>query len=524
MSANSRVMLIAAAAMAALGLWLLAGCIKNDIPYPRIQPNFTEFEAEGLLSAAEIDSASRVVTLKLAETTDIYAVDVTSYKLSAGASLVAGELDAPLNLTEPYVVTLRMYQDYDWVIVGRQEIERYFTVEGQVGATIIDTTARRVVVTVPANPGAKAVKVLSQKLGPQGCVETPDMTGQTINLVDPVKVTVEAWGRTEEWEIFCRTTQSTVSTTRVDAWTQVAWVYGAAMEGRDNGVEYREVGSEKWTKAPAEWVTHTGATFCARLVHLNPQTEYEARAYSDDEKGEIKTFTTQELFQMPNESFSDWWLDGKVWQPWKEGSEPYWGTGNKGSAFGKESNVTPSDITSSGTGKAARLESLDVFTKLAAGSIFAGSFVKIDGTNGILSFGRPCDLHPTKLRGYLKYSSKPITNLNDAVPFVKAGENDTCIVWCALVDCAEPITIRTKPSERHLFDKNASFVIAYGEVQYGEDVTDYIPFEINLDYRSTSRIPKYILTVASSSKYGDYFVGGVGSTLYVDDFELVYDY
>ena len=51
-----------------------------------------------------------------------------------------------------------------------------------------------------------------------------------------------------------------------------------------------------------------------------------------------------------------------------------------------------------------------------------------------------------------------------------------------------------------------------------------LPFEIKLDYKSTQRIPRYILIVASSSKYGDYFTGGAGSTLWLDDLELLYDY
>ncbi|MDE5661445.1 MAG: PCMD domain-containing protein, partial [Muribaculaceae bacterium] len=34
----------------------------------------------------------------------------------------------------------------------------------------------------------------------------------------------------------------------------------------------------------------------------------------------------------------------------------------------------------------------------------------------------------------------------------------------------------------------------------------------------------YIIVCASASKYGDYFTGGVGSTLWIADFELEYDY
>ncbi|MDE7471164.1 MAG: PCMD domain-containing protein, partial [Paramuribaculum sp.] len=45
-----------------------------------------------------------------------------------------------------------------------------------------------------------------------------------------------------------------------------------------------------------------------------------------------------------------------------------------------------------------------------------------------------------------------------------------------------------------------------------------------LDYRSTSRVPNYIMIVASASKYGDFFTGGAGSTLLVKKLELIYDY
>jgi len=525
--ATSPLMLIVAAAMAALGLWLMTGCIENNIPYPRIKANFTEFEAEGLTGPAEIDSTARIVTLTLAETTDMRAVNITSYKLTPGASIVSGDLDHPLDLTRPYITTLRIYQDYDWVIRANQPIDRYFTVDGQIGETVIDPVACRVVVTVPQNPGAKAVKVLTQKLGPEGATESPNLAGTTVNMSEPVIVEVEAFGETRDWEIYCRESMVNVSTTNVDAWTQVAWVYGAAIEGRDNGVEYRTVGSDQWIKAPADWVTHTGSTFYARLINLNPETTYEARAYSDDEKGEIVEFTTGNIPFIPNMNFDQWCMTGKYWSPWAEGGQPYWDTGNKGAATVGDGNVFPTDITSSGTGKGALLKSLfagiGAFGKFAAGSLYLGSFLRIESLNGVLSFGRPFTQRPTKLRGYLKYKTAPI-NYAKAPYENLMGQPDTCIVWCALIDAPEPFEIRTTPDNRHLFNENAPDVIAYGKVEYGENIPDFIPFEIELNYRSTSRVPKYILIVSSSSKYGDYFTGGDGSELYIDDFELLYDY
>ena len=55
-------------------------------------------EAPGLTKAAEIDSANRLVTLSFDETVDITNVQISSYTLSEGASIVSGNLDAPIEL------------------------------------------------------------------------------------------------------------------------------------------------------------------------------------------------------------------------------------------------------------------------------------------------------------------------------------------------------------------------------------------------------------------------------------------
>ncbi|MDE6629212.1 MAG: PCMD domain-containing protein [Muribaculaceae bacterium] len=507
----------------------LTGCIKNDIPYPRIQPDFLQIEAEGQTREAVIDVQNRFITLTLGEEVDIENVDITSYALSEGASIVGGDLDAPVNLKKYYIVTLRLYQDYDWVIQGVQNIERYFTVENQIGATVIDVVARRVVVTVPESQGLERVKVLTMKLGPTGSTVTPALAGATVSLEEPLEVTVSAYGRNEKWTIYGETVQSSVSTSGADAFTQVAWVYGAAVEGRDNGVEYRLKGAEDWIRVPSDWITHTGSTFSARLIHLNPETTYEARAYSGEEYGAIEEFTTGSIVQVPNSSLDHWSLSGRVWNPWGEGDEPYWDSGNKGATTLGDSNTTPTDTTSTGIGDGYAARLLTKFVgigsigKLAAGNIFTGSYVRTDGTNGVLSFGRPFTQRPTKLHGYWKYRCTDISHTNNEYTQLK-GRPDTCAVWVALIDSPEPFEIRTNPSNRHLFDPEGSEVVAYGSIQSGESIPEYVPFEVELNYRSYSRVPRYIIIVGSASKYGDFFTGGNGSVLYLDDLQLLYDY
>ncbi|MBD5182831.1 MAG: hypothetical protein HDS99_03445, partial [Bacteroidales bacterium] len=146
-----------------------------------------------------------------------------------------------------------------------------------------------------------------------------------------------------------------------------------------------------------------------------------------------------------------------------------------------------------------------------------------DGTNGILGFGRPFTNRPTKLKGYYKCDPKTIDRTSDEYKN-RAGQPDTCIIWCALVDLDEPLEIRTNPKDRQLFDPNASYVVAYGRMVQYQAVPDWIPFEFELNYTSITRKPKYILVTASASSLGDYFTGGSGSTLWIDDLVLDYDY
>lgn len=514
-------------AIPALFSLLLMSCISNDLPYPRIQANFLSFEAEGTLNAAAIDSVNCMITLNLEEETDIYNVKVTGYTLTPGARLVDADTIRYVDLSEPCHVTLAIYQDYVWTIRGVQDIERYFTVEGQVGAATIDVPAQRVVVYVSQNIDLAHVRITSCKLGARGSVTTPDIEGKEVDLTKPLQVDVDNYGRRHTWTIYAEATESVVETVSADAWTCVAWVSGAAQAGRDNGVEYRVQGAEDWIQVPQEWITHDGGSFTARIIHLTPETTYETRAYSDSDQASALTFTTGKILQMPNSDLDQWWLNGKVWNPWAEDSEPYWDTGNKGATTLGTSNTFPTEDTSTGTGLAAQLETrfvgIGMIGKLAAGNLFAGSYVRTDGTNGILHFGRPFTERPTALRGYMKYKTAAISSTTQGFEDLK-GQPDTCIVWCALIDQDEPFEIRTNPNNRQLFSPDLPIVVAYGNVQYGHDIDSYIPFEVKLDYTSTSRVPKYILVTASASKYGDYFTGGNGATMWLDDLELVYDY
>ena len=89
-------------------------------------------------------------------------------------------------------------------------------------------------------------------------------------------------------------------------------------------------------------------------------------------------------------------------------------------------------------------------------------------------------------------------------------------------------TVIVDTSDRStLFNPNAKNVIAYGEVTWHENFGADNTLEevvINFDYNEKVKDtkPTHLIVVCSASKYGDYFVGGEGSLLYLDDFELIY--
>ncbi len=506
---------------------LLSGCIENDIPYPKIPQIITSMAAEGEIKPAVIDSLAFDVTLYLDEIVDIQNVKFTEFTTTPGAQVDFDMLEGTHDLANPMIVGLTKYQTYYWVIYGKQDIERYFTVDGQVGETVVDPIGHRVIVSMPEGTNLTDLTLESVKLGPREITTmVPDLKPGPIDLSYPLRVEVTAHGRTEIWTIYVVFTDAVVATTSVDAWSEVVWAYGTCPSDMQGGFEYREEGASEWIPVPQERVIQTQGTFSASIPHLKPLTEYSVRAVAGTDKGAAIKVTTQGTADIPNGDFEDWWLDGKIWFPYAEGGVQYWDTGNTGTATLGQCNVMPTDYTPTGQGRAAMLDTRFVgmfgIGKLAAGSIYTGKFAKVDGTNGILDFGRPFNLRPTKLKGYYQYKTATIDYASTELASLK-GKPDTCHIYVALADWTAPFQIRTNPKNRQLFDKNDPSIIAYGELLYSGTMDKYEEFEIKLDYRDTSRVPTYLQITCATSKYGDYFTGGTGATLYVDQLSFGWD-
>ncbi len=506
---------------------LLASCIQNDIPYPRIKAQILAISAQGQVGAATIDNATQTVRIELADTVDMRRVRIESLSVTEGATSTL-PADSTIDLTHDYSITLSIYQDYTWTIQAAQNIARAFSVEGQIGAPVFDAYNHRAVAYVNKDADLSKIHITELVLGPEG-ITTYSPQIENISDFSPgyQKVIITYHDIMEEWTLYVVPTESEVSTDGVDAWTNVAWLHGSGKEGAQNGFEIKEATAETWERVPDSYITHNKGSFTARMIHLKANTTYVCRAVSGDLTGNEETFTTGSAAELPNGSFDYWNLDGKVWNPWPEGSENFWDTGNKGATTLGDSNTQPTDDTWSGTGQAAKLATKFVgigsLGKLAAGNMYVGNYLRTDGSNGVLNFGKPFTQRPTRLKGYFKYTTVPINKTNSDLTALM-GQPDTCQIYIALGDWSDPVEIRTKPSDRKVFDKNDPHVIAYAEISSGESILEYTPFTLELEYRDTSRIPSYIIVVASASKYGDYFTGGDGSVLFIDDFSLEYDY
>lgn len=520
------------------GLIGLASCIKNEIPFPVKELEILSFEGVGFRS--EIDPLTRTVTLHLDEPTDPTAVEVTSVTISENGT-PSIPLTGIFNLQSPIEVTLTLYQEYLWTIRAEQPIERYFMVRGQVGASEIDTESRTATVYVAEGADLTAVEVTALKLGP---AEVTTMTPAKEELTDFRSVRYvylnypALKGTTERWQLYVRETDIKVQLTQADAWATVTYLYGAAQEGTQVGFRYRKAGATLWNEAPE--AKTEGGTFTTRITGLEPETAYEFVAYSNDDLSPVESRTTESIVPLHNGGFEDWCTIDDIVYPFKDAASPYWATGNVGASIVNVTLTESVTDTRPGTsGKvAARLASKYASVlgvgKFAAGNLYIGKYVRNDGTNGIVHFGRPFTGRPVALRGWMKYNLGMIDRIQDlpSGETLKLGDPDTGMIYIALGDwdpavyggtVESPIEIATRYIEETAFDPHSEAVIGYGELALHESVGEWTEFTIPIEYVATNRIPTHLMIVCSSSRLGDYFTGSTKSVMWVDDFELLYE-
>ena len=330
------------------------------------------------------------------------------------------------------------------------------------------------------------------------------------------------------------------ATLSANPWSQLAYLTATDIT-LDSGelsslkFQYRPKNTDTWMDV-ATTVNTAASSATATLTGLTSAMVYEYQLTDGAisiAKGE---FTTETEIALYNGSFEIWNKSGDTWYPEtaeKAGNTTsFWNTSNPGTsqgmgAIGGAVNPTTGVTTPIHGGTyAAELKSTEKLSVFAAASLYTGSFMGLSGMSANMEFGKAFTTRPTGLHGYYKYTPAVINKVDRTpagVTIVQGETMDQCAIFIALAK--KTYTIDNGNQSTFIDFKNDENIIAYGELPSGAatEGDGYVEFNIPLKYKNLTDQPTHIIVVCSSSKYGDYMTGGVGSTLYVDDLSLIYD-
>lgn len=553
----------------AAALLFAASCIENDVPYPTVELKIANVEGQGF-TVSGISLVNRTVTLALDEKTDIRKVSIdkvtfdtdTSNPMMNDREKFTGQirtsqpLTGEFDLRSPLYVTLSLYQDYEWTIRAEQQIERSFTVVGQIGSTEIDTENRTATVLVAEGTDLKAITVSSLKLGPADITdysptaEELSATGfETVRLVD-----VTCHGITERWMLHVETTNEKIGIREIDLWHNTAVITAVVTpeEYRDAEIQYRLKGTDEWlatqkgalnesniftAAVSPEWtsLTNEAGIPVKRLVNtkgIYAGKTYEIRLLIAGEQSSITEYQIPAGDTIPDSGMEDPALSCFTMR--NENAE-FWASGNNTFA---EKLCTQGTFNGMGGSYCAKLAaSAPVVVDLAAGNLMSGIFYKDGLTTGVVEFGQPYNwtARPTGMK--VKYhATLGIVNASKhaGAPIGK-GDPDKARIFVAIIDwnARHRVASGTKaptgtwdPAATTATDEGK--LIAYGSLFIDKSTEGDRMTEVTLPlnfYDSEAARPtgKYgIIISCSTSAYGDFMVGCTTNVLYVDDFEWVY--
>ncbi len=511
--------------------WVMSSCIENDLSYPNIVAEISSFVVDGQESV-KIDNETRTVSIVLDENADISRLKVVGYSFSNDAEMV-GEMPKYLDLRQEFRLTLRIYRDFEWTITATQPIDRYINVDNQIGEAVFDVETKTAHVYVTDRQDLMKVRFNSMKLEPDGSVikttvgyvngerfEADCRFPMVLDCVVARFFYVEYQGEMIEWQVKVLQKAVELELDSVEPWACFANVSGMTNGKGNPVVEYRRTVDTEWITYPA---VIDGTKLSARIRGLEPETEYAVRLFNGETATSEAVFTTEAAPQLENLGFDDWYEDGKVWMPNLNAGVQIWDTANPGSAaIGVSPTAPESDVVVSG--KAVRMETMQVnilgIKKLAAGNIYTGKFDKLAGLGAELDWGVPFGARPLAVRGYYKYSPKVIDIAEDKDYKDKLGQMDECQIQIFLAEWDKPFHVNS--AKKQFVDRDNASVIAFSEFCSSEESGEYATFTLPIVYNDR-RTPTYIVMSGCASRYGNFFCGGLGSLLYIDEFELVYD-
>ncbi|MBR2031517.1 MAG: DUF4493 domain-containing protein [Alistipes sp.] len=294
-------------------------------------------------------------------------------------------------------------------------------------------------------------------------------------------------------------------------------------------------GEGEWQHFPA--VASDNNTYTAQVEGIYAGHTYEYNLVIDGKTvGTSLAFSTPNGNQIPNGNLEDWCKDGDgVIIPYHTSNNPYWCTGNYGTAI-LSKNITQSsnDVRPGSKGtKSMYMDSEYIVVKFAAGNGYIGSWGGMsNGTNAKVYFGQPFEFNakPKAIRFWAKWNCGKIDKIDKGV--AKKGDPDLCKIFCCLttdthlVDSSNGKETTFSPSDADIKSGDARYdkVLYSAYMESTESQAEWKEITIPFTFygEDPNQVPSHIILTFTCSGYGDFFDGSTESWLYVDDIELVY--
>ena len=236
--------------------------------------------------------------------------------------------------------------------------------------------------------------------------------------------------------------------------------------------------------------------------------------------------------QLDNSSFEDWYSEkvafSTVEQPGLDKASTIWGTANRGLALGGASGNTSRQERDNSN--YAKMESVaaPALVRLAAATIFIGKFTdgfpSVSNPRSNIMLGTPFAARPLSFSFSYTYQPGPDNEDANGKP-LSYGEQCDIYLFLETRAGSEVKRVGTawfRSGTSVLEWTRQNVPIKYGPLEASDPWYTYAqPLEGEV-WGDGSEAVTHITILATSSFEGDFFKGAIGSTLELDDIELVY--